>query len=126
MKTRTTLGSCLRSFGLLAVIVLGAFGCSSDPPKVELANLPGPPGASVEGDNLKVAPGQALIVDAFPKESDGDALDAIVDIIAAPPFEVFRAKQKNRFVITASSAGQASLRVVVDGQDIRTINANAE
>ena len=114
-----------------AIFVLGALalfvvGCSSDPPKVDLTSHPGPPGTSLQGDNLTVPPGKALIVDASPKESDGDTVDAQVDIVAAPPFEVFRATQKNRFVITASGAGQASLRVVVDGQDIRTIKANAE
>jgi hypothetical protein len=108
----------------IATLAIGLVGCSEDV-HVDLAPLPGPPGSSLQGDNMTVAPGTALIVNAQPKESDGDVADATVEIVAAPPFEVAKTTKKNRFVIVATSSGKAKLRVVVNGEDVRTINADA-
>jgi hypothetical protein len=108
----------------IAAIASSLAGCSEDV-HVDLKSLPGPPGSSLQGDNITVTPGTALVVDAEPKESDGDVADKVVDIVAAPPFEVSKTTRKNRFVIVATSSGNAKLRVVIDGQDVRTINAGA-
>jgi hypothetical protein len=106
----------------IAALLLLA-GCKDDV-HVDLTNLQGPPGSSLQGDELRLAAGSALIVDARPKQDD-EASTAAVDLVAAEPFKAFRTTTKNRFVIVADRPGQASIRVVADGEEIRTLRAEA-
>jgi hypothetical protein len=99
-------------------------GCKDDV-HVDLTNLQGPPGSSLQGDDLRLASGTALIVEARPKEDDGEASTVAVDLVAAEPFKAFKTTKKNRFVIVAERPGQATIRVVADGEDLRTLNADA-
>ena len=100
-------------------------GCAEDRVRVDLFSFAGPPNSSLEGDQLKLARGTALVVEALPKDEDGKPAPTFVDIVAAPPFQVLRTSSKNRFVIVAESAGQAKLRIVADGNDARTLTADA-
>jgi hypothetical protein len=110
---------------LLATIAAFAFlaGCKDDV-QVDLTNLSGPPGSSLQGDELRLASGTALIVDARPKE-DGEASTVPIDLVAAEPFKAFRTTTKNRFVIVAEQPGQGTIRIVADGEDVRTLRAEA-
>src|SRR5688572_23503108 len=97
---------------VLAALALFGTACGEEEVLVDLTSLPGPPGSSLQGDNVTLNPGTALVIDARPKESDGKAVDTTVEIVSAEPFEVSRTSVRNRFVIVATASGQAKLRVV--------------
>lgn len=110
-----------RSLAIAAFALLA--GCKDDV-TVDLTNLAGPPGSSLQGDDLRLASGTALVVEARPKE-DGEASTVAVDLVAGEPFKAFKTTTKNRFVVIADHPGQATIRVVADGEDVRTIKADA-
>jgi hypothetical protein len=117
------------SAGCAAALAVGALfflpACADAQVQVDLSTPSGPPRSSLEGDRLKLAVGTALIVDARPKDDDGESLTSTIDIVAAPPFQALRTTTKNRFVIVAETSGQATLRIVVDGNDVRALTAEA-
>lgn len=111
----------MKKLAFAALVVLT--GCKDDV-TVDLTNLQGPPGSSLKGDDLRLASGTALVVEARPKE-DGEASTVAVELVAAEPFKAFKTTTKNRFVIVAEGAGHATIRVVADGEDVRTVTAEA-
>jgi hypothetical protein len=109
---------------LIAIAVPFVLTACGEDVRVDLTNLSGPPGSSLSGDELKLASGTALIVEAHPKE--GDELSTVpVKLDASEPFKAFETTRKNRFVIVAERPGQATIRVRADGEEVRTLRAEA-
>jgi hypothetical protein len=107
-----------------AIVALGVMtGCGEDV-RVDVKHLPGPPGSSFEGDQLRVKSGSAFIVEARAKEGD-EPSTAHVDLVAAEPFKILHTTKKHRFVIVADRPGQGTIRIVADGEDVRTVKAEA-
>jgi hypothetical protein len=111
-----------RSF--LAITACVFLVACKDDVSVDLTSFQGPPGSSLQGNDLQLGTGSALIVEAHPKE-DGDPSTMTVDLVAADPFKAFRTTSKNRFVIVADHPGHGTIRVVADGEDVRTLQADA-
>lgn len=110
---------------ILAAASVVLFGCGGSTVHVGLTALEGPPRSSLDGDHLQLAAGTALIVDAQPTDDDGEVLTSAVKVVADAPFEVFSTSAKNRFVFSAETAGHARIRILVDGDVVRTLSADA-